>query len=106
MASPPKVRDELTLDEFLGLPEIDEPPYLEYIDGRIEEKVSPQKKHSFITKRIMERIDQHARPSRLGETFPKLRCTFAGRSIVPDAVFLLWEHIGDDERGEIANETF
>jgi Uma2 family endonuclease len=44
MASPARIRKAITLDEFLRLPEIDERPYLEYIDGRIEAKVSPQKK--------------------------------------------------------------
>jgi Uma2 family endonuclease len=44
MSSPARIRKAITLDEFLRLPEIDERPYLEYIDGRIEAKVSPQKK--------------------------------------------------------------
>ena len=87
------------------MPEIDEHPYLEYIDGRIEAKVSPQKKHGRLEKRLMTHVDAYAEPRQLGETFPELRCTFAGRSIIPDVVFLLDEHIETDERGEVLDPT-
>jgi Uma2 family endonuclease len=103
MASPSRVQAGLTLEEFLRLPE--EKPYLEYIDGRIEAKVSPQKKHGLIENRIINRLNQFAEPAGLGLAFPELRCTFAGRSIVPDLAFLLDEHIPSDENGEIADIT-
>ena len=45
MASPARVDKMITLEEFLRMPEIDEHPYMEFIDGRIEAKLSPQKKH-------------------------------------------------------------
>ncbi len=95
----------MTLEEFLRLPEIDEHPYLEYLDGRIEAKVSPQKKHGRLEKRLMTHIDAYAEPRQLGETFPELRCTFAGRSMIPDVVFLLDEHIETDEPGEVLDPT-
>ena len=38
--------------------------------------------------------------------FPELRCTFAGRSLVPEVVFLLADHIDVDSEGELVNETF
>ena len=47
MSSRTRIRENLTLEEFLKLPE--EKPYREYIDGRIEVKVSPQSKHSLLT---------------------------------------------------------
>ena len=72
MASPSQLHAALTLDEFLRLPEIDEHPYLEFIDGRIEAKVSPQKKHSVIQKRLMMNLDAFSQPRGLGETFPEL----------------------------------
>jgi Uma2 family endonuclease len=106
MASPARVDKMVTLEEFLRMPEIDERPYLEYIDGRIEAKVSPQKKHGRLEKRLMMHIDAYSEPDRLGETFPELRCTFAGRSIIPDVVFLLDEHIETDERDEVLDPTF
>jgi Uma2 family endonuclease len=106
MASPARVDQTISLEEFLRLPEIDEHPYLEYIDGRIEAKVSPQKKHGLLEKRLMMHVDAYAQPRQLGETFPELRCTFAGRSIIPDVVFLLDEHIETDESGEVLDPTF
>jgi Uma2 family endonuclease len=105
MAGPARVDKMITLEEFLRLPKIDERPYLEYIDGRIEAKVSPQKKHGILEKRLMNHIDGYSEPRLLGQTFPDLRCTFAGRSIIPDVVFLLDEHIEADERGEILDPT-
>jgi Uma2 family endonuclease len=105
MASPARVDRMITLEEFLRLPEIDEHPYLEYIDGRIEAKLSAQKKHGLLGKRLMNHVDAYSEPRSLGQTFPELRCTFAGRSIIPDVVFLLDEHIECDERGEILDPT-
>lgn len=106
MASPSQLHAALTLEEFLRLPEIDDHPYLEFIDGRIEAKLSPQKKHSVIQKRLMMNLDAFSQPRGLGETFPELRCTFAGRSIVPDVVFLTEDHIQADSHGDLINETF
>ena len=68
--------------------------------------MSPQKKHSLLTKRLLERLNGCAEPAKLGEAFPELRCTFAGRSIIPDVVFLLEEHIEIDDEGELVNETW
>jgi Uma2 family endonuclease len=103
MATSPQIREGLTLEEFLRLP--DEKPYREYIDGRIEVKVSPQKKHGLIEFRLVERINRFAMSIGLGLAFPELRCTFAGRSIVPDVVFLLKEHIEIDDQGEPVDVT-
>jgi Uma2 family endonuclease len=105
MASPVRVGKRISLEEFLRLPEIDEHPYLEYIDGRIEAKVAPQKKHSLLGKRLMMDIDAYSKPRNLGETFPELRCTFAGRSIIPDIVFLHEDHIETDDNGVVLNPT-
>lgn len=105
MSRMPRIREKLTLEEFLKLPEIDEHPYLEFIDGQIEAKVSPQKKQGLIQGEIWNYLNQFARPRQLGVAFLELRCTFAGRSIVPDVVFLLNQHIEIDELGEPINET-
>ena len=105
MSTASHVRRPICLEEFLRLPEIDEKPYLEFIDGRIEAKVSPQKKHSLIATRLTRCLDDHAMPTGLGCSFVELRCTFAGRSIIPDVVFLLREHIAVDANGEAVNET-
>jgi Uma2 family endonuclease len=106
MATRSRARTGMTLEEFLKWPRIDEQPYLEYFDGRIEVKVSPQRKHSVIEKRMIQALDQFAEPSGLGSAYPELRCTFAGRSIVPDIVFQLEVNIPRDEQGEVLNECF
>ena len=97
MASIPKTRDAPTLGEFLSRPDIDRHPYLEYIDGRIVPKVSPQYRHGRLTKWFLIRLDGAA--GRLGEAIPELRCTFAGRSIIPDVAFMLREHVALDADG-------
>ena len=105
MATDSRVREGLSLEEFLDRPDIEDKPYLEYIDGRIEVKVSPQKKHSKIEGRMTAELNGFAEPGRLGEAFIELRCTFAGRSIIPDITFLLNEHIEVDEDGMYVDET-
>jgi Uma2 family endonuclease len=102
MASPSRVRKTLTLEEFLELPE--QKPVLEYIDGRVRAKAVPQAKHSLLTLRIVDHLNRFAEPAGLGLALPELRCTFEGRSIVPDVVFLREEHIAYDEHGVIVNE--
>jgi Uma2 family endonuclease len=104
MATHSRTRSSMTLDEFLRWTRIDEKPYLEYYDGRIEVKVSPKALHSVLEGRITEGLNAVAKPSKLGEAFPELRCTFAGRSIVPDVVFLTDEHIQVDDRGRYVDE--
>jgi Uma2 family endonuclease len=98
-----RIREGMALEEFLKLPE--QKPYLEYIDGRIEAKVSPQKKGGLILLRLLERLNRWAEPTCRGLALPRLRCTFAGRSIIPDVVFLLSEHIEIDDEGEPVDET-
>ena len=97
-----RVRDDLTLEEFLRRGDIEAKPYLEYIDGRVEAKAVPKAKHSVIQRGL---IIAFGRFEDIGETFPELRCTFEGRSIVPDVVFLLDAHIQVDEHGEYVNEV-
>ncbi len=99
MASQSQVSERLSLEEFLRMPGIDEAPYLEYIDGRVVSKVSPQMKHGSLTRYFLDQLNQFAEPPGSGEAFPEIRCTFAGRSIVPDVIFLLEEHIAIEEDG-------
>jgi Uma2 family endonuclease len=106
MSIPSRVRTPLTLEQFLKLPDIDEHPAREYIDGKVEVKVAAQKKHCMIQLRMIQDLNEFAEPSFVGMAFPELRCTFAGRSIVPDVAFLLTDHIDVDSEGELVNETF
>ena len=105
MSRSPKTTRGVTLEEFLRLPEIDEQPYQEYVDGRVEVKPLPQTKHSVMTRKLLYVTEAYAGPARLGLPFPELRCTWAGRSIAPDVVFLLDAHIETDGDGVYVNEV-
>jgi Uma2 family endonuclease len=91
----------LTLEEFLKLPETK--PASEYIDGEIIQKPMPQGKHSTLQGELVTNINAVAKTQRIARAFPELRCTFGGRSIVPDVVVFAWERIPLDESGDIAN---
>ena len=75
MSIPSRVRTPLTLEQFLKLPDIDEHPAREYIDGKVEVKVAAQKKHCMIQLRIIQSLNDFAEPSLVGMAFPELRCT-------------------------------
>lgn len=104
MATAPHADPATTLEEFLARPDIDEKPYKELVDGRIEIKMSPQQKHGLIQVELGAAINQFARPRRLGLAFVELRCNYAGRSILPDVTFLRSEHLLIDEEGELTND--
>lgn len=94
----------LTLDEFLKLPETK--PASEYIDGQIIQKPMSKGKHSAIQGEFSPAINAILRTQKIARTFSELRCTFAGRSIVPDMVVFLWDRIQRDDNGEIANDFY
>lgn len=91
----------LTLEEFLRLPETK--PASEYIDGQIIQKPMPQGKHSTLQGELVTTVNAGLKPQRIARAFPELRCTFGGRSIVPDVSVFIWDRIPRDEKGEIAN---
>ena len=97
----PSAAKTLTLEEFLKLPETK--PASEYIDGRIIQKPIPQGKHSRLQGRFVTAINAVVEPQRIALAFPKLRCTFGSRSIVPDAAVFAWDKIPMDENGDVAN---
>lgn len=91
----------LTLAEFLQLPETK--PAKEYIDGQVIQKPMPQGKHSAIQGELVSTINGVVKSKRVARAFPELRCTFGGRSTVPDVAVFLWSRIPRDESGEVAN---
>jgi Uma2 family endonuclease len=91
----------VSLEEFLQLPETQ--PASEYIDGQIIQKPMPQGKHSAIQGEFVSFINSMVKPQRIARAFPELRCTFGGRSIVPDVSVFIWQNIPRDPNGEIAN---
>ncbi|MGB5631419.1 MAG: Uma2 family endonuclease [Waterburya sp.] len=90
-----------TLEEFLKLPETK--PASEYIDGTIYQKPMPQGKHSRLQTCLSTAINQAGEPQKLALALTELRCTFAGRSIVPDLAVFEWQRIPLDENGQIVN---
>jgi Uma2 family endonuclease len=90
----------LTLEEFLKLPETK--PASEYINGQIIQKPMPQGKHSKLQGKLVTVINQ-VEDRQIAHAFPELRCTFGGRSLVPDVAVFAWERIPLDENGDIAN---
>jgi Uma2 family endonuclease len=91
----------LTLAEFLQLPETE--PASEYINGQVIQKPMPQGKHSTIQGELITVINAAVKPQRIAWAFPELRCSFGGRSIVPDIAVFTWSRIPLDEEGDIAN---
>lgn len=91
----------LSLEEFLKLPETE--PASEYMDGQIIQKPMPQGEHSVIQGELIIVINAVLKPQKIARAFPELRCTFGGRSIVPDVAVFTWERIPRKENGGVAN---
>jgi Uma2 family endonuclease len=92
---------KISLEEFLLLPETK--PASEYVDGKIYQKDMPQGKHSTLQTRFGNRINQVGEPQKLAFAFSELRCTFGGRSIVPDIAVFEWSRILLNAKGEVEN---
>jgi Uma2 family endonuclease len=92
---------QLSLEEFLQLPETK--PASEYINGEIIQKPMPQGKHSRLQAKSVNAINNLVETPKIALAFPELRCTFGGRSIVPDVAVFAWNRIPVDEKGNIAN---
>ncbi|GAA6622959.1 Uma2 family endonuclease [Scytonema sp. NUACC26] len=91
----------LTLEEFLKLSETK--PASEFINGWIYQKPMPQGKHSRLQLKFCDAVNQVAETAKIALAFPELRCTFGGRSIVPDATVFIWQRIPFDADGEVPN---
>ena len=89
----------MTLNEFLQLPETE--PTSEYIDHKITQKPMPRGKHSFLQYEICNVVNQLTKAKKIAYAFPELRCTFDGRSIVPDIAVFQWQNIPFLVDGEI-----
>lgn len=91
----------LTLEEFLQLPETE--PASEYMDGLIIQKPMPQGEHSVIQTELAPAINLIVKPQQIARAFTELRCTFGGRSTVPDIAVFLYGRIPRKENGGVAN---
>jgi len=96
--TPPKF---ITLAEFLQLSETE--PASEFIDGKILQKPMPQGEHSTIQGELVTVINAVTKAQRIAWALPELRCTFGGRSIVPDIAVFTWKRLPTNPDGTIAN---
>jgi Uma2 family endonuclease len=80
----------LSLEEFLQLPE--QKPAYEYINGKPHQKPMPRGKHSLLQTRLSATINRVAEPQEAAFALTELRCTFGGRSLVPDIAVFAWEN--------------
>lgn len=81
----------LTLQEFLQQPETK--PASEYIEGEIIQKPMPKGRHSRLQGKLCATINEVSEEAKIAYAFPELRCSFGGRSLVPDVSVFRWERI-------------
>lgn len=96
----PQLPPQPGLEEFLKL--LETKSASKSIAGEITLKSMPQGEYSLIQVELCEAINQAAKPGKIAYALPKLRCTFPGRSIVPDLSVFPWERIHRHD-GKIAN---
>lgn len=98
-----QIQENIRLEEFLLLSETK--PYLEYLNyGEIRQKPMPQGEHSTIQIELASWINQLGKSAKLVYALPELRCTFGGKSIVPDISVFEWQRLPKTEEGKIANK--
>jgi Uma2 family endonuclease len=91
----------ISIEDFLKLPETK--PASEFVNGQIIQKPMPQGKHSTIQGDLVPAINAALKPGKIARAYPELRCTFSGRSTVPDVAVFIWERIPRDDDGKVAN---
>lgn len=91
----------ITLDRFLAQPETK--PASEYIDGSIYQKPMPQGQHSRLQLKFCNAVNAVTEDKQIALALPELRCTFGGKSIVPDVAVFQWERLPINAEGEIEN---
>jgi Uma2 family endonuclease len=91
----------ITLEAFVKLPETK--PAREFIDGITIQKPMPQGKHSTIQGDLVQAVNAVLKPDRIGRAYPELRCTYGGRSTVPDISVFTWQRIPRTPDGKVAN---
>jgi Uma2 family endonuclease len=91
----------ITLEAFLNLPETK--PASEYIDGKITQKPMPKGRHSILQSEFVAAINASLRKTGIATGFTELRCTFGGRSIVPDIAVFENSSIPRTENGDIGD---
>jgi Uma2 family endonuclease len=75
----------VNLDQFSQLPNIEESPAWELLNGRVLQKPMPTFHHSRLQKRLVSAIDN---ANSVYEAFPELRCILSQNSVVPDVTII------------------
>jgi Uma2 family endonuclease len=96
------VRPRLMLEEFLAMPETE--PASEYNNGEVWQKPMPQGEHSRLQTKICESLNAVGEAAQIAYAFSELRCTFGGRSIVPDISVFRWNRIPRKKTGRVENQ--
>ncbi|MGB3652362.1 MAG: Uma2 family endonuclease [Rivularia sp. (in: cyanobacteria)] len=65
----------------------------------------PKTRHSRLQAKFTTNINNVTEEKQIAYAFPELRCTFGGRSIVPDVAILCWNRIEFDEEGEPVDDV-
>ncbi|MEL6939598.1 MAG: Uma2 family endonuclease [Cyanobacteria bacterium J06598_1] len=91
----------ITLEDFLALPETK--PASEYFDGKVSQKPMPQGEHSRIQIKLGAALDAKLSANKTAAAFTELRCTFDGRSILPNISVFIWNRIPLKENGRVEN---
>jgi Uma2 family endonuclease len=96
-------KQKLTLEEFLQLP--DDDVSLEYVDGEVVEKVSPQTQHAVLMAKVLSILSDAAEAAG-SKALPESRFVFGdpARAYVPDIGVAPRDVIGTDKRGRWRNE--
>lgn len=87
----------VTLEDFLQQANLEESPAWEYQDGAVIQKPMPKFRHSLLQQRLLRALED---PQAQYLALPELRCTFGGRSIVPDVVMIRCDRVVLNDRGE------
>jgi Uma2 family endonuclease len=97
--------EQLTLDEFLRLPE--EKPALEYERGVITQKMAPLGWHGLLQGDLYFRFRTHGGPVRRLKAMPETRVTWTaeGKSYVPDVIAYRLERVPLDPHGLVTNHV-
>lgn len=93
----------VTLEEFLGFPETK--PATEYIQGKAIQKPMPKARHSRLQGKLVSTINNITESPQIAYAFPELRCSFGGRSIVPDVAILRWNQIQFNNNDEPVDDV-
>jgi Uma2 family endonuclease len=91
----------ITLASFLELPETK--PASEYAHGEITQKPMPQGEHSTLQGEFLFFLKLLFRMTGGAMAYPELRCTFGGRSIVPDIAVFLENRVPRTIDGRVGN---